>query len=173
VAAGASTSPGNAASENAAVAEAPAAPEQKPKEPGPVREATPKAREEAIGAEEAPIAVAKKKPAKRTAAKWRNGKKHASAYRHKRAYAHTKLRKPRYAYAHGRKHRAYTSEVVYGDRRCDCRCGRAFQKPRKRRHTRWHAAPPRHVFTERAYRVRPLKHRRGGLTYRYGRHYIR
>ncbi len=135
-----------------------------------MREATPKAREEATGAEVAPSVVAKKKPAKRTAAKWRNGKKHASAYRHKRAYAHQEHRQPHYAYAHGRKHRAYAAEVVYVDRRCDCRCGRVFQKPRKRRHA---ALAPRQVYTERAYRIRPLEHRRGGLTYRYGRHYIR
>ena len=170
--AGASTSR-SAPNENSALAAAPSTPEQKPKAPEPVREATPKAREEAIGAEVAPSVVAKKKPAKRTAAKWRGDKKHASAYRHKRAYAHKKHREPRYAYAHGRKHRAYAAEVVYVDRHCDCRCGRVFEKPRKRRHAEWHASAPRHVYTERAYRVRPLKHRRGGLTYRYGRHYIR
>ena len=138
-----------------------------------MREATPKAREEAVEAEVAPTVVAKKKPAKRTAAKWRGGKKQASAYRHKRAYAHKKHRKPRYAYAHGRKHGAYAAEAVSIDRRCDCRCGRVFRKPGKRRHARWHAAAPVRIYTERAYRVRPLKHRRGSLTYRHGRHYIR
>jgi hypothetical protein len=173
MAAGASTSPGAPASENSAVAEVPSAPEQKPKAPEPEHEATPKAREEAIGAEVAPPAVAKKKPAKRTAAKGHSGKKQASAYRHKRADAHKKHRKPRYAYAHGRKHRAYAAEVVYVDRRCDCRCGRVFRKPSQRRYARWHVAAPAHIYTERSYRVRPLKHRRGSLTYRHGRHYIR
>ncbi len=138
-----------------------------------MREATPKAREQAVGAEVEPTVVVKKKPAKRTAARWRKGEKHASAYRHKRAYAHKKHRKPRYAQAHGRKHRAYAAEAVYVDRRCDCRCGRVFQKPRSRNHAKWHASAPRHIYTERAYRVRPLKHRRGGLTHRHGRHYIR
>jgi hypothetical protein len=172
-AAGASTSPGAAASENSVVAKPPSAPERKPKAPESVREATPKAREEATVAEAPPAAVAKKKPVKRAAVKRLSGKKQASAYRHKRAYAHKKHRKPSYAHAHGRRHRAYAAEVVYVGRRCDCRCGRAFQEPRKRRHARWHASAPRHVFTERAYRLRPLKHRRGGLTYRHGRHYIR
>ena len=119
-----------------------------------MRQVTPKAREGSVVAEVAPPAVSKK----RTAYKTRTGKKHASAYRHKRGYAHKKHRKPRYAVAHGRKHRAYTPGVVYVQRRCNCRCGRAFYKPRKRRHASWHGyTSPRH----------------SGLTYRHGRHYIR
>jgi hypothetical protein len=120
----------------------------------PTHQATPKAREGSVVAEVAPPAVSKK----RTAYKTRTGKKHASAYRHKRSYAHKKHRKPRYAVAHGRKHRAYAAGVVYVQRRCDCRCGRAFYKPRTRRHVTWHGyGSPR----------------RSGLTYRRGRHYIR
>lgn len=116
--------------------------------PVPTHQATPKAREGSVVAEVAPPAVSKKRAAK----------KHASAYRHKRSYAYKKHRKPRYAVAHGRKHRAYAAGVVYVQRRCDCRCGRAFYKPRKRRHAAWHGyGSPR----------------RSGLTYRRGRHYIR
>lgn len=121
--------------------------------PAPTRQATPKAREGSVVAEVAPPAVSKKRPVYKT----RTGKKHASAYRHKRSYAHKKHRKPRYAVAHGRKHRAYAAEVVYVQRRCACRCGRTFYKPRKRRHVAWGYASPR----------------RSGLTYRRGRHYIR
>ncbi|MDP1910381.1 MAG: hypothetical protein Q8K85_18940, partial [Hyphomicrobium sp.] len=150
----ASPSPDAAAKENSAVAVAPPEPERKPMPPAPTHQATPKAREGSVVAEVAPPAVSKKRAAYKT----RTGKKHASAYRHKRSYAHKKHRKPRYAVAHGRKHRAYAAGVVYVQRRCDCRCGRAFYKPRKRRHAAWHGyGSPR----------------RSGLTYRRGRHYIR
>jgi hypothetical protein len=147
-------SPDAAAKENSAVAVAPPEPERKPMAPAPTHQATPKAREGSVVAEVAPPAVSKK----RTAYKTRTGKKHASAYRHKRSYAHKKHRKPRYAVAHGRNHRAHAAGGVYVQRRCDCRCGGAFYKPRKRRHAAWHGyASPR----------------RSGLTYRRGRHYIR
>ena len=118
-----------------------------------------------------PPVVSKKKPAKRAAYASRPGKKHASTDRRKGSFAYAKHRKPRYAQAHSRKHRAYGADVVYVERRCDCRCGRVFG-PRKRRHPAWHSYASPRVYSERSYRVRPLKHR-GGLTYRHGRHYIR
>jgi hypothetical protein len=166
-----SSPPRSSSDEHSDVAVAPSVPEHKPTTPEPAQQATPKAREEAVTAEPAPPVVSKKKPAKGTAYASRPGKKHASVYRRKGSYAHGKHHKPRYAQAHGRKHRAYGAEVVYVERRCDCRCGRVF-KPRKRRHAAWHSYASPRVYNERPYRVRPLKHRRG-LTYRPGRHYIR
>jgi hypothetical protein len=150
---------------------APSVPEHKPTTPESAQQATPKAREEAVTAEPEPPVVSKRKPAKRTAYAARPGKKYASAHRQKGRYANAKHRKQRYAEAHGRKHRAYGAQVAYVARRCDCRCGRVFG-PRKRRHAAWHSYAPPRVYSERPYRVRPLKHRRG-LTYRHGRHYIR
>jgi hypothetical protein len=163
--------PASSADEHSDVAVAPSVPEPKPTAPAPTREATPKAREEAVTAEPSPPVVSKKKPARRAAYASRPGKKHASSYRRKGSFAYAKHRKPRYAQAHSRKHRAYGADVVYAERRCDCRCGRVFG-PRKRRHAAWHSYASPRVYSGRSYRVRPLKHRRG-LTYRHGRHYIR
>ena len=92
-----------------------------------------------------------------------------TAYLQKRTYAHKQHRKPRHA--HGRK-RVYAAEVAYVERRCDCRCGRVFQKPRTRRQVDWGTYAPPRVYKERRHRVRMVKHGRASLTYRHGRHYI-
>jgi hypothetical protein len=152
------------AKENSTVAAgtAPAGKEEKPVAPAPEREATPKAREESVVAEAAPPIV-KKKSLKRSATKWRSGKKQAHAYRHKQhlAYQH---RQPRRAYAHAGKRRWASSEVVYVERRCACRCGGIFSRPRKHKRVIWGGYAPS--------RVHGYKHRHGRLTQRHRRHYI-
>jgi hypothetical protein len=152
------------AKENSTVAAGTAAAykEEQPPAPEPKREATPKAREESVVAEAAPPIV-KKKSLKRSATKWRSGKKQAHAYRHKQhlAYQH---RQPRRAYAHAGKRRWASSEVVYVERRCACRCGGIFSRPRKHKRVIWGGYAPS--------RVHGYKHRHGRLTQRHRRHYI-
>jgi hypothetical protein len=152
------------AKENSTVAAgtAAAAKEEKPPAPAPEREATPKAREESVVAEAAPPTT-KKKSLKRSATKWRSGKKQAYAYRHKKHRAY-KPRQPRRAYAQVGKRRWASSEAVYVERRCACRCGGIFSRPRKHKRVIWGGYAPS--------RVHGYKHRHGRLTHRHRRHYI-
>jgi hypothetical protein len=160
----AATPPPPVAKESSTVAAGTAAAgkDEKPLIPEPEPEATPKAREESVIAE-APPPTAKKKSLKRSATKWRSGKQQAYAYQHKkhRAYKH---RQPRRAYAHAGKRRWASSEVVYAERRCACRCGGIVSRPRKHKRVIWGGYAPS--------RVHGYKHRHGRLTYRHRRHYI-
>lgn len=170
-AADASTPPPSA-EENSAVA---VVPPKTPAAPPSASQAAPKARQETVTAEPDAPPTVKRKSSKRAFSKSRAGQSHAQASRHKQRYAHKINRRPRYAYAHGRKHFVPRTDTVYAGRRCDCRCGRLFAKPRKRRHAARATYEPRrvHVGETRPYRVRPHKHRRGRLTHRHRHLYIR
>ncbi len=121
-------------------------------------------------AEASPPPVARNKSVKRSLAKSGAGKKQAYAHRHKKRHAY-KQRRPRRAYAHGRSHRWQAVGVVYVKRRCACRCGSVFAKPRRRHRVDWHGyARPLHV--QRRYRVHKHKRHHGRLTYHHRRHYI-
>jgi hypothetical protein len=160
-AAPASSPPAVAAQENSNVAGSgsDAAPKEKPALPESKREATPKAREESAIADATPPASVKKKSLKRTATKWRGKKKHARAYGQ-------------------RKHRSYkrrwaSPEGAAVERRCACRCGAIYSRPRKHKRIIWGEYRPARVYAKRPYRVRGDKRHRARLIYRSRGHYIR